>query len=66
MLASAKLDSPSAERNKDPIYAVLDEKVFTPYYYANTPKKGEISAGGNRHPPPIQILEIAGGSGGER
>jgi hypothetical protein len=46
----AKLDYPSADRNKDPIWKVLESKVF-PEYTSGSGKS------------PLQILEIAAGSG---
>jgi hypothetical protein len=44
-----KLESPSAERNKDPIWKVLENKVLPEYTSSNTS--------------PLQILEIATGAG---
>ena len=50
--ARVKLESPSAERNRDPIWQVLDEKVVSPMFLRQQQKQQ-----------PLKILEIAAGAG---
>jgi hypothetical protein len=52
-MAGIKLESPSAERNRDPIWQVLDEKVVVPIFLLLQPQQ--------QHP--LKILEVAAGAG---
>ena len=53
-MVDIKLESPSAERNKEPIWNVLDNRVIK-RLLKNTEAQQQ---------PPLRILEIAGGAGG--
>jgi SAM-dependent methyltransferase len=50
-MASKLMESPASERNKDPIWDVLESKVFVPPLVSNSEPKA------------LQILEIASGAG---
>jgi hypothetical protein len=54
-MSLAKRDSPSAQRNKEPIWNILSTKV--------TPQLGSSSSDNNNKKEPIQVLEIAAGCG---
>lgn len=53
-MVGIKLESPSAERNRDPIWQVLDEKVVVPMFLLLLQQQ-------QQHP--VKILEIAAGAG---
>lgn len=50
-MSSAKLESPSAERNKEPIWHVLQTKVLSQYTSSSSNSR------------PLRVLEVAAGSG---
>ncbi len=56
-MAMAKADSPSAQRNKEPIWQVLSSKVFPQIVETGIEEKGD----GQREQ--LRILEVAAGAG---
>lgn len=56
-MVGIKLESSSAESNKEHIWNVLDDRVIKRILKNN-------SEGQQQPPPPLRVLEIAGGAGG--
>jgi hypothetical protein len=62
VMSSAKRDSPSAQRNKEPIWQILESKVFSDANNNNN-NNNNINDNDNDKKKKYQVLEVAAGAG---